>query len=108
MLFPPGEVSLSREPLQILLIVVVLFDLENGLEELISLFGKFVNLSHHLLIARIKLPIGLEIVVTRVVLRKLKRSAAADWLVQSDLLLVAVLAWVLDRGHVLHLAGGLR
>ena len=61
-----------------------------------------------MLIARIKLPIGLEIVVTRVVLRKLKRSRAGDWLVQSDLLLVRVLAWVLDRGHVLHLAGGLR
>ena len=50
----------------------------------------------------------MEIVVTRVVLGQFKRSRASDRLVQSNLLLVAVLAWVLDRSHVLHLASGLR
>lgn len=49
----------------------------------------------------------MEVVVAWVVAWQLERACAVDGLVEADVLLVAVVAGVLDRGHVLNLTGGL-
>lgn len=103
-LFPSREVSLPSQLLQVLLIVVILLHLEDGFEQLVSVFRNVADLGHHLLITRVQFPISLEIVVARVILRQLKTARAIDRLVKADLLRVVVLAWVLHGGHVLHFA----
>ena len=102
-LLPSRQVPLSRGPLQILLIVIELFQRKNGLEDLVALLGGTADLIQHLLVLRVQLPVALEIVLARVIPRKLQRACLFDWLVETERFLVAVLVKVLHSGHSLDL-----
>ena len=52
-LLAPGEIPLSRGPIQIFLIVIELFYLQDGFEKLVSILSNLSDLGHHLLISRI-------------------------------------------------------
>ena len=77
-LLTSGQVPLPRRALQVFVTVIELLQLQDILEQVVSLFRMRADLMQKLLVLEVEAPVALEVVALGLVLGKLERSCLAD------------------------------